>query len=112
MRRLRSIKTVVAFHSSFFLSNYLITLGLEGALDLKLPDESIDNSFKKWGIQPITKRDVLERRCTFAQTGEDFTVQHWYNCYTCGLKWDRGKNYVVFDFPDYFFRHQNFVETF
>jgi len=38
----------------------------------------------------MTNLDMLERRCTFDQTGEEFTVQHWYNCYTCGLTWERG----------------------
>ena len=32
--------------------------------------------------------DVL-RSCSYAETGEAFTEQHWYNCYTCGLLWDK-----------------------
>ena len=30
------------------------------------------------------------RTCSFVETGEGFTEQHWYNCYTCGLLWDKG----------------------
>lgn len=28
--------------------------------------------------------------CSFVETGGDFKEQHWYNCYTCGLLWDKG----------------------
>jgi len=28
--------------------------------------------------------------CTFVSTHGEFTEQHWYNCYTCGLTWDKG----------------------
>ena len=31
----------------------------------------------------------LKNVCTFVETGEGFTEQHWYNCYTCGLIWDK-----------------------
>jgi hypothetical protein len=37
-----------------------------------------------------SKLGVCRRTCTFIQTGEGFTEQHWYNCYTCGLLWDKG----------------------
>ena len=30
------------------------------------------------------------RTCSFVETGGDFVEQHWYNCYTCGLLWDKG----------------------
>jgi len=30
------------------------------------------------------------RICSYVNTGESFSEQHWYNCYTCGLLWDRG----------------------
>jgi E3 ubiquitin-protein ligase UBR4 len=30
------------------------------------------------------------RTCTFVATHGEFTEQHWYNCYTCGLIWDKG----------------------
>jgi len=33
---------------------------------------------------------VVPRTCSFVETGEGFTEQHWYNCYTCGLLWDKG----------------------
>ncbi len=47
---------------------------------------------------PTTKIDTddsstsLKRqtRCSYVSTGGDFTEQHWYNCYTCGLTWDKG----------------------
>ena len=38
-----------------------------------------------------TKSGVKVRRtCTFVDTGGEFREQHWYNCYTCGLLWDKG----------------------
>jgi hypothetical protein len=30
------------------------------------------------------------RSCTYVATDGEFTEQHWYNCYTCGLIWDKG----------------------
>lgn len=33
---------------------------------------------------------VISKICSFIETGEGFTDQHWYNCYTCGLLWDKG----------------------
>lgn len=33
---------------------------------------------------------VISKICSFIETGEGFTEQHWYNCYTCGLLWDKG----------------------
>jgi len=33
---------------------------------------------------------VVSKMCSFIETGEGFTEQHWYNCYTCGLLWDKG----------------------
>ena len=30
------------------------------------------------------------RTCTYVLSGEDFLMQHWYNCYTCGLLFDKG----------------------
>eukprot|EP00804_Cyclotella_cryptica_P018056 CCRYP_008325-RE/>CCRYP_008325-RE protein AED:0.09 eAED:0.09 QI:596/0.96/0.92/1/1/0.92/26/363/4715 len=37
-----------------------------------------------------SKKGINCRTCTFTQTGEGFADQHWYNCYTCGLLWDKG----------------------
>mmetsp|Transcript_5230 Transcript_5230/g.11836 ORF Transcript_5230/g.11836 Transcript_5230/m.11836 type:complete len:3618 (-) Transcript_5230:38-10891(-) len=34
--------------------------------------------------------EEVPRVCSFVETGEGFTEQHWYNCYTCGLLWDKG----------------------
>ena len=31
----------------------------------------------------------VPRTCSFVETGEGFTEQHWYNCYTCGLVWEK-----------------------
>lgn len=83
-------------------------------LGLNLPFKSRDISFDHWGFKPLTKVEMLERRCTFEQTGEEFAAQHWYvnffpvqlvhsdllvtqfpsfpryNCYTCGLTFERG----------------------
>lgn len=33
--------------------------------------------------------EKIGRSCSFVDTGEGFTEQHWYNCYTCGLLWDK-----------------------
>ena len=30
------------------------------------------------------------KSCTFGSTHGEFTEQHWYNCFTCGLTWDKG----------------------
>ena len=34
--------------------------------------------------------DFTKNTCSYSHTGDDFTEQHWYNCYTCGLSWDKG----------------------
>eukprot|EP01134_Creolimax_fragrantissima_P005766 CFRG5766T1 len=35
---------------------------------------------------PTTETDILDKEvCTFVSTGEQFTEQHWYFCYTCRL---------------------------
>lgn len=39
--------------------------------------------------QRSSNRGTRRRTCTFTQTGEGFAEQHWYNCYTCGLLWDK-----------------------
>jgi hypothetical protein len=39
--------------------------------------------------QKIPKKGTQRRTCTFTQTGEGFADQHWYNCYTCELLWDK-----------------------
>ena len=31
-----------------------------------------------------------QQSCTFVSTHGEFTEQHWYNCYTCELTWDKG----------------------
>ena len=46
-------------------------------------------SFKNDGVVP-TNGELVSRTCTFVETGDGFTDQHWYNCYTCGLLWDKG----------------------
>ena len=37
--------------------------------------------------QPVPME--MPRTCSFAQRS-GFHAQHWYNCYTCGLVWDKG----------------------
>ena len=39
---------------------------------------------------PASCADLSKNTCSFSQTGDDFTEQHWYNCHTCGLSWDKG----------------------
>ena len=34
--------------------------------------------------------DSSKNICTYVKGGDEFSVQHWYNCYTCGLHWDKG----------------------
>ena len=34
--------------------------------------------------------DSKLRACTFVETGGEYSEQHWYNCYTCGLVWEKG----------------------
>lgn len=34
--------------------------------------------------------EPLQNQCSFVSTHGEFTEQHWYNCYTCGLTWDKG----------------------
>lgn len=34
--------------------------------------------------------DATQQFCTYVKTGGEFQKQHWYNCYTCGLSWDKG----------------------
>ncbi len=39
----------------------------------------------------ITKSgEIKQRCCTYVTTNGNFCEQHWYNCYTCGLLWDKG----------------------
>jgi hypothetical protein len=33
---------------------------------------------------------IIPNCCTYTSTAGDFTDQHWYNCYTCGLVYDKG----------------------
>ena len=33
---------------------------------------------------------AMTNKCSYVETGGDFRSQHWYNCYTCGLLWDKG----------------------
>lgn len=33
---------------------------------------------------------LVGKSCTFGSTHGEFTEQHWYNCFTCGLTWDKG----------------------
>jgi len=33
--------------------------------------------------------EQIPRTCSFVETGEGFMEQYWYNCYTCGLLWDK-----------------------
>jgi len=50
--------------------------------DSELKDNKSSVHFTKSGNSLST--------CTFVVTGGDFSEQHWYNCYTCGLVWDQG----------------------
>jgi len=48
------------------------------------PNKTEKNSF-------LTKAgEVKNRCCTYVSTNGNFSEQHWYNCYTCGLLWDKG----------------------
>jgi hypothetical protein len=40
---------------------------------------------------PRPSQSLVKRKtCSFVETGGDFAEQHWYNCYTCNLLWDKG----------------------
>ena len=48
------------------------------------------NSSEKRQSQDVTDADKLApRACSFVLRS-GFHAQHWYNCYTCGLVWDKG----------------------
>jgi hypothetical protein len=42
-----------------------------------------DTNFKDYQMNPGDE-------CTFYSTGKEFTMQHWYMCYTCGLDGNSG----------------------
>ncbi|KAL7543894.1 hypothetical protein ACHAXR_013387, partial [Thalassiosira sp. AJA248-18] len=50
-----------------------------------------ESSLNQGGTSVTLKNgEEVPRTCSFVETGEGFTEQHWYNCYTCGLLWDKG----------------------
>jgi len=51
----------------------------EGSMDLSAPLDAMQTR------TPLP----LPNSCSFA-TKSGFNEQHWYNCYTCGLTWDKG----------------------
>lgn len=59
----------------------------EGQLHKAEPSRSDDSSARK----PYSKLlpHPLPTSCSFTKKG-GFNEQHWYNCYTCGLTWDKG----------------------
>ena len=62
---------------------------------VSLQDAANQGSVAKTLTEPKSNRKTTanqgmkSRTCTFTQTGEGFAEQHWYNCYTCGLLWDK-----------------------
>jgi len=54
----------------------------ESNADLALPDEA--------SAVERRARQLACRVCTYAVTGSNFTDQHWYYCYTCGLTQSEG----------------------
>lgn len=55
----------------------------------KSPSKNANRSEESTRNDPRTNEKRQRRTCTFTQTGEGFAEQHWYNCYTCGLLWDK-----------------------
>lgn len=40
-------------------------------------------------VQNVSRKS-MPTCCTYTSTAGDFTDQHWYNCFTCGLVYDKG----------------------
>ena len=55
----------------------------------KSKDDSRSSSKGTQAEEDASKRDPPPRSCSYAQRS-GFHGQHWYNCYTCGLTWDKG----------------------
>lgn len=53
------------------------------ALSPRIPDPSIPE------IPEVGRNINLPLACSYVQES-GFRTQHWYNCYTCGLVWDKG----------------------
>ena len=54
-------------------------------------DGNLSGGKKSNALVRSNKDEVAKTRtCSFVETGEGFVEQHWYNCYTCGLLWDKG----------------------
>lgn len=66
-------------------------LELEQAVHPGLAQEPASNVASQ-KEQNLPKKGTQRRTCTFTQTGEGFADQHWYNCYTCELLWDKVSN--------------------
>jgi hypothetical protein len=64
---------------------FQFVVGLEKAVH---PESNVEINVTSGG-QSKKKKKQRRRTCTYTQTGEGFANQHWYNCYTCGLLWDK-----------------------
>ena len=51
--------------------------------------KSNDRDAKKGSCYTLKGGADILRTCSYVNTGESFSEQHWYNCYTCGLLWDK-----------------------
>jgi E3 ubiquitin-protein ligase UBR4 len=63
---------------------------LDGKFDTTKKAEQSSFSGDKCVAANSGNPDPKQKHCTFVSTHGEFTEQHWYNCYTCGLTWDKG----------------------
>ena len=59
------------------------------ALQSRMVTASTTNQNSNSSMVTLKSGEQIPRTCSFVETGEGFTEQHWYNCYTCGLLWDK-----------------------
>ncbi|CAI5437638.1 unnamed protein product [Caenorhabditis angaria] len=60
-------------------------------------DDEIENRHKKMDkieklkeVQEESESEKKWKECSFKTTGNSFILQHWYNCYTCGMTDSKG----------------------
>lgn len=69
--------------SSIFISPSHTPFKMEEVVSVRQLDIESDHSTKN-------ASNAVPMRCTYSSTFGDFTEQHWYNCFTCGMIFDKG----------------------
>lgn len=93
---LPGVKPLGDFFGLLLLAHNYIRTSTDSAGDIKITDR--DSSASKGSIvsttneEDATTRSWVEfpRTCSYVETNGDFRSQHWYNCYTCDLVWEKG----------------------